>query len=250
MKNFKVVFGCIWSAATIIIGISIIVGLEGYAGEKEIAFVICYLAIFLAIGLFVTFLGVRKYIMDVKTEKFGELCYGLVQRVKISGKDSEDGKYIKARVKVYIQSYDVVDEAEEEVLCEKSTDENDYAEGDFVRVKYYNGDINFVSKIASPFDIPEEVRERLEDGLGESEDGEYELPEVDTENWTLTEEAFSTAQQFEENRTGEFLKRGTSTEEEYPYRHNDAWNKQIKMYGVFAVVIWMLIVALAIITTM
>lgn len=229
-KLFELIFGIIWTAVSLILGI--VLGLLFYVSgdEDDILFAFVIVALILIIGLVMIFLGLKKHITDKKTDKFGEVCYGRIKQIYNDNVVVNGRLELKAKVKVYIPSYDIVVDAEEIVGYDKPA----YSNGEYVKVKYYIGDINFISKIESPLDLPPKARHLLEDGVSSSgEKGSLDMPDVDTENWTLTEEAFSSVEQFEENRTGAFVKKNPTKEEKerYPYLYDDRWKKQIKKYG-------------------
>ena len=81
------------------------------------------------------------------------------------------------------------------------------------------------------------------------DNGSLDLSEVDTKNWTLTEEAFASAEQFEENRTGSFVKKNPTKEEkkQYPYLYDNKWKKEISLLGVAAAVGFIIVFAFLVI---
>lgn len=218
MKNFELIFGIIWTVISFIIGFVLLLVMNfGGEGGGDLVLGLAIVALFLVVGLFMIFLGLKRYITDNRTERFGEECFGRIKEIYADKVAFDGRKELKAKVKVYIPSYNIVVDAEEFVGYE----DPDYEVGDYVKVKYYIGDINFLSGIESPMDLPERARHLLEDRVSSSrEKNEFDMTEVDTENWTLTEEAFSSVEQFEENRTGA-----------YPYLFDDRWKKEINKYG-------------------
>lgn len=245
MKNYELIFGIIWTCIAFVIGFALllVMNFDGDSGA-DMVMGLAIVTLLLIVGLLMIFLGLKRYITDNRTERFGEVCFGRIKEIYSDKVEFDGSKELKAKVKVYIPSYNIVVDAEEII----GYDDSDYEAGDYVKVKYYIGDINFVSKIEAPMDLPEKARHLLEDRVSSSgEKSDIDMSDVDTENWTLTEEAFSSVEQFEENRTGAFVKKNPTREEKakYPYLFDDRWKKQIKKYGrIIGAIIFIILCAL------
>lgn len=245
--GWGLIFSIIWTAMTLIVGF-VLALVTNFNGEVDAGTIPCLVivAMFLFIGVVMIYLELKHYLTDRRTERFGEICYGRIKRIYACNASSGGHSELKAEVKVYIPSYDIVVDAEESV----GYNTPDYEIGDYVKVKYYIGDINFISKIESTLDLPARARHLLEDKVRYSEDnGSLDLSEVDTKNWTLTEEAFASAEQFEENRTGSFVKKNPTKEEkkQYPYLYDNKWKKEISLLGVAAAVGFIIVFAFLVI---
>jgi hypothetical protein len=105
--------------------------------------------VFVVAGLFVFIKGVKKKIKDNKTEKFGEECFGIVKETKNNGTEVNGVSYQDAYIYTFIPSLNTVKLMKENIGGKYQ----DYVPGKYVKLKYYEDDINiigFVSKEVIP----------------------------------------------------------------------------------------------------
>ncbi len=108
--------------------------------------------LFIAIGFVMIIKGVVEIVRNIKTSKLGEEAYGRVVNIKGNGQYLNDAPILVADVKVYVKSLNQVIDCSEEVGIGMPK----YDMGEYVKVKYYNKDINFIEKVdvnSIPLDI-------------------------------------------------------------------------------------------------
>ena len=104
-----------------------------------------------------------------KTEKYGEICYGIVTNVYPDGSYVNNAPEYQADVYLYITSEGRTDTITEII----GFDPMKYPTKSYVKVKYYQGDINIIEGLNSIKDVPmatqryfkeyEDFREQAED---------------------------------------------------------------------------------------
>lgn len=109
---------------------------------------------FIAIGVWLTYKGIKKVVANKKTDMYGELCYGLITERRFNGNSINDVRQYDAYVKVYIESEGRFIEAHETI----GSALNKYPVGSFYAVKYFEDDINFEYQVPSINGLPENVR--------------------------------------------------------------------------------------------
>lgn len=96
------------------------------------------------VGILLMYLWIESIIANAKTNKLGEVCYGRVMNIQRTGFTINNTPELKAIIRVYIESIGNVEEFEEIIgLASKNT----YKIGDYIKAKYYNGDINITLHI-------------------------------------------------------------------------------------------------------
>ena len=122
-----------------------------------------FIGLFWAIGLFMMFKGIKKIIRDSSTNIKGEVCFGRICDIYKTGSSVNGRPELKADVIVYISSIN-----ETRIISEViGFDKNKYRCGDYVQLKYYNGDINFQGNIDNSI-VPFHIQEELSKSLSES----------------------------------------------------------------------------------
>ena len=96
--------------------------------------------IFLCIGIYLTITDLIKIKKDKKTEKKGEECYGIIKNIK---KTSDKADTYKIEIITYIESTRQKETMEEDI----GTSTQKYDIGNYVKLKYYKGDINIIKKV-------------------------------------------------------------------------------------------------------
>lgn len=162
---FEVVFGIIWTIFTAFFtwgfyGTNGNVTVNGHlVSHEEFSDMLwpkIFISIFWIAGLFILLRGLKKVIRNVSTDAKGEVCFGKICDVYNSGTYVNGRPELKADVLVYIPSIQ-----ETKIISEIiGFDRYKYRNGPYVRLKYYNGDINFEEVIDST-DLPLDAQNEL-----------------------------------------------------------------------------------------
>lgn len=147
---FELIFGLFFVLLPIIVSIII----TKTSGPSTFVGIIC--GILLIVGIVFIILGLIKIIKNFLTSKKGEECYGCVKEIKESGKYINNYPIYKAEFNVYVESTCEKIEIEEEI----GTKPEKYPIGSYVKVKYYNKDINIIDKLDENL-IPEEIKQKI-----------------------------------------------------------------------------------------
>lgn len=156
---FEMFFGMIWTTFMVFFTIIFygsnngVITVNGQqVSQEEFSNMIwpkIFIGIFWLIGLFMLFQGLRKIIRNYLTNVNGEICYGKICNIYNSGAYINGMPEMKADVFVYIPSTQ-----ETKIISEVIGFNNiKYLTGDYLELKYYNGDINF-ERIIDSSDIP------------------------------------------------------------------------------------------------
>lgn len=125
-------------------------------GSRIGLFALSILLIFLAVGLYLFIVGVIRIIRNFSTSLKGEECYSFVSNIVPTGKLVNDNPIYKALFVTYVPSlYDT-----REVYEEIGIDSSKYPIGSFVKVKYYNDDVNII-EIVDESVIPLEIVSKI-----------------------------------------------------------------------------------------
>lgn len=150
---FYLIFGLLWELVSF--PILIVAVVSGVSGEvTETIWIGLFAIIFNGIGFTMLGIGIHKLIRDHQTDRFGEECYGRVLDVFPNGNTINGRRQYDANVEVYVKSLNTTITVKEL----SGTGGSDYEVGDYVRVKYYNGDINFIEKVYPDY-LPNDVRQ-------------------------------------------------------------------------------------------
>ena len=101
---------------------------------------IIFMILFEGIGVFMLYLGIKEYIKNAKTEKNGEICYGVIERLEATGSSVNGNLEYRAVVNIYLESLNKVISCTDKIGFKPEK----YSEGTCVKAKYYNNDINFI----------------------------------------------------------------------------------------------------------
>lgn len=193
MKRLGIFFGSAWCALGLIIGTMMF--LDANKNDWDLVTIIVMLLIWELIGIPFLCFPVAKMISDKKTDKNGIECFGYIDSVEAFVGDEST-----AKMRVYISTENRVLKIEEDVNGKTA----EYAAGDFIRVKYYNDDVNVLSRVEDEGEIPEDIRNVLKPKCSADLVGQTQMENINTNDWTLTEEAFSSPEGFEQNIAGEY----------------------------------------------
>lgn len=157
-KVFEIIFGSIFAFFS---------GFMFYAfnflpgeGTGSLAAANVIMTVFFTIGIMFIVKGVKKLIINKKTDLHGELCYGQVKAVKFNGTVINGVQQYDAYLRVYIESTGKFVEAHENI----GDKVHQFPEAGFYAVKYYEGDINFEYPVPSFDALPAHIKEVFDDG--------------------------------------------------------------------------------------
>ena len=164
---FELVFGCIWTAFVALLtflfyGTNTSVQVNGnVVSHEEFVKMLdgkIIFAVLWAAGIYILIRGIKKIIADHKTDVYGEECFGIVTKIFESGAIANGKPQFKAMVEAYVSSTGETLYLSEVV----GYGTTEYGVGDYISVKYYNGDINILGH-ADKETIPQHVLTYLED---------------------------------------------------------------------------------------
>lgn len=158
---FELIFGIVWIIISSSVFIPFLIVEESMPKEVNVfstmnPMLIIMAILFYGIGIFLVVKGAKKLIKDKKTEKNGEECYGIVESTNTTGAYVNGRPEYEALVQIYISSQNKTERITEKI----GFDYNKYPIGSYVKVKYYNGDINIKEKVDSNY-IGEPARSYL-----------------------------------------------------------------------------------------
>ncbi len=125
-----------------------------------------FLGLFLSVGVVLLVISIKKIIRDKKTDKHGMITYGLVSGLKPTGAKYGGREELKAEVIIVDDIYNL--SRYEEVV---GSSYNKYPVGTFVKVKYFEGDINIISAVGQnevPWDVGDRLIAEFKNSTGES----------------------------------------------------------------------------------
>ncbi len=163
---FELIFGIIWIAITALLtfgfygttgDVSVNGNLVSHEEFSAMLFPKIFFGIFWAVGIFMLFKGIIKIIRDTSTSVKGEECFGKICNIYNSGAYINGRPELKADILVYISS------TQETQIVSETIGFNmyKYRTGSYVKLKYYNGDIN-VEGIIDEFELPADAKYKFE----------------------------------------------------------------------------------------
>lgn len=156
---FELIFGIFWTAFSSVF----VLAMNGEGAEEVPFFAHAMIWLFVAIGVVLIVVGLRKILANIATSTKGEETYGIVVDVYPSGTRVNGRPVLNADVEI-VESNGMIGRYTESIGMSHK-----YRVGDFVEVKYYNNDINILGRAADS-EVPYDHRERLiaESGIGAS----------------------------------------------------------------------------------
>ena len=145
-------FGLLWLIITTLFTIPILIS----QNNLDI-FLILFILLFWAIGIFFVTKGIKKIITNRKTEKYGEDCFGRVKNIYQNGTMINHRPMYNIDVDVYIPSKQTMITITEEI----GMDIGKYPLESIVKIKYYNNDIN-IKEVVDYNSIPLNIRDYFE----------------------------------------------------------------------------------------
>lgn len=145
---FLLIFGIVWTLFS-----SLFLIIPILAGEGFDLFIIIPL-LFIVIGIVMIVISSKKIIRDKKTDKYGEIGYGIIQSIYNSGTYINGVPELKADVLVYLESQNRVETISEIIGMGRPK----YQINAVVKLKYYNDDINFIEEVTNYDYLSENIR--------------------------------------------------------------------------------------------
>ena len=131
-------FGIFWCLLTLLFTIPVFTSSGGID-----LFLILFVGIFWAIGIFLLVKGLKKVIANHNTEKLGEECYAMIKNIYPNGNRVNGAPEFNADFLVYVSSKNTIEKVGESVGFNAFK----YQPNTFIKGKYYNGDINIKETI-------------------------------------------------------------------------------------------------------
>ena len=164
---FELCFGAIWTSIMTIVTVIIcndrnyFFNYEQILSIGQIIFLI-FMTFLWFIGISLLLIGIHMIVTNRITNKKGEECYGRIFKIYNTWKYVNEKTELKADVVVYVPSL-----SDTEVISEIiGFNDRKYPDDSYVKLKYYNGDINFediVDDNLIPLDIKSKIDEFVED---------------------------------------------------------------------------------------
>ena len=146
---FELMFGIVFLLVSALIIVPIFLSGEG-------TWIILLFLIFPIVGVCMFVIGLRRVIRNARTAARGTVCYASIEDVFATDKSINDAPIMKAAFNVYLESEHRVVEVEEEI----GLNPDKYPIGSYVKVKYYNNDINIIEPITEN-EVPSYALERI-----------------------------------------------------------------------------------------
>lgn len=142
---FKFKFGLVWTLfVTLIFIMCLVVPGEQRGGVDMSPGLFIFFVIFEVIGLFLLVSGIKQIIKDKKTNKFGDITYGQIISIYGTGSSTNGKEELQAEILTYVSNQNIVKRINEIIGFPPIN----YNVGDFVQLKFYEGDINIVQVVS------------------------------------------------------------------------------------------------------
>lgn len=132
--------------------------------SKNIFFTLFFLAFYIT-ALASIFKGIKRILIDKKTDKKGIECYGRIISISESGTYLNGKPEYKAEFLVYVYIENITKNIYETIGFNKEK----YPLGSYVKLKYYNNDINIIELIENTNNIPENILKYLDVEIDKNE---------------------------------------------------------------------------------
>lgn len=150
---FDLIFGLFWLIFSLVFFVMWnFVPADSQSGATSAANV--FIIFFIVIGVVITYRGFKKIIANWKTDRKGEVCYGLITDLKFNGTVINGVNQYDAYLKIFVESQGRFVEAHE-TIGDKT---GQFPVGTYYAVKYYEDDINFAYPVRSFEGLPENAR--------------------------------------------------------------------------------------------
>jgi len=152
---FDLIFGLFWESITLIFTLIIVLDLKSSNDPANIL-ILLSIIVFNGFGIYLLVKGLKKILDNKNTNKLGEECYGYIIEIAPNGNYINGYPQLNAKTVVYIKSEGNV----KEIAEYSGTETSKYNIGEYVKVKYYNGDINFIER-ADENSIPNYIKDKI-----------------------------------------------------------------------------------------
>ena len=150
---FDLIFGLFWLTFSLVFfALWNFVPADSQSGPAGFANVI--IVLFIVIGAVITYKGFKKIIANRKTEKYGEVCYGLITSLRVNGTVINGVSQYDAYLKIFVESKGTFVDVHETIGSKTAQ----FPVGTYYAVKYFENDINFAYPVNSFEGLPENVR--------------------------------------------------------------------------------------------
>lgn len=111
---------------------------------QEISSTLIFISIvFFAFGIYFLLRYIKSKKIDKEVDEKGEICYGFIKGIKNTGIYKNSAPELNAIVCVYVNSTKTVESSEDSIGFAPGL----YPNYSYVKVKYYNGNINILEKV-------------------------------------------------------------------------------------------------------
>lgn len=156
---FELIFGAVWTAFSLFVFFM----LSGSWFENgslildgDMLLSTVFIGIFVVIGLVIMIKGLKKVIANAKTSKHGEDGYAILRDILPTGSYVNGVPELKGVFFIYVLSNNHTEMIEEIIGFNPLK----YQVNNYVKVKYYNGDINIIEKVSDEL-VPEHIKKYL-----------------------------------------------------------------------------------------
>lgn len=156
---FHLLFGIAWTAFSSLFMFLIFLADETETNSgfmNELLFPKILISVFILIGISLIISGIKQILRNKKTNAIGKISFGKILSIFPNGTYVNNKPYFDANI--------LVVHDDRTVCMYKETigrNKHNYKIGDYLKVKYYNGDINIIEKV-SDISIPLTTREDIE----------------------------------------------------------------------------------------
>lgn len=154
---FNLIFGLCFAMFSLVFLVAFISsGVVNEGFTFSLLFPLTIIGIFLIVGLGIFIRGVKQIITNRKTSLRGEECYAILKEIMPTGSRINGMPELKGTFLVYILSLNKTEMIEEIIGFNMFK----YKVNDYVKVKYYDGDINVLEIVGHDL-VPSNVRRKL-----------------------------------------------------------------------------------------
>lgn len=188
IEDFEIVFGMFFAGTPMIAVFAEAFSTAGdFSEANEFMKLTYFLFIFFLVGMLFLMDGIARIKRNWDTKRKGFVGYGQITSIEPSGVLINNEPQLKVLVHTFIPQLNIIINLDEVV----GVGESPYDIGSIVAVKYWDFDINILGVVEDTSSLPVKVQEVLLGRVAINEEKSNDVwDKLDTENWTLTEEAF------------------------------------------------------------
>lgn len=150
-----------------------------------------------ATGLWLIANGIRKRRADKWSSEYGTFCFGKVVKIEAYAEGAGLSKAVRKMKRISACIYDSLQDRFLIVADIMDEADIDFVTGDFVSVKFFNNDFNYITSIHNKAELPERIRAKFAKLISYyrlDTNSQVKLENennVDTSSWIVTEEAYA-----------------------------------------------------------